>query len=538
MPAKQRKDIAAKAAAINGRIRKLSMMWKAFEALWRDDGPAASGWVSLADSETKIGMVRVLRLKARKSIAAAYNVPTLILDALLQPELLEPFWPQVTVTADVRAQAPHQRIRQVIDCSYSKRRMAHPKHLRDLHAIICREARRVGPQRVLVVVQKEIEVKLPNCGPLPVNIELAHHNDIAGRDEWGPGPDRPGVGLLIVVGRTACPPVGVERQAEALTGKAVTPLPGWYAKADATREMADGTTQPSAADQHPDAVGEAIRWQIAEGELVQIIGRARGVNRGPTNPAHILLMTDAPVPVPVLETITAAELDPSPIDLMLAKGGVALANPIDAATAYPDLWNSPVAAKQALWRSKKSQSRINNYLSDFVTICTARYRLAAPGRYASTVWYDPNLVPDPAVWLTNRLGPLKSVTVGGMPEALRPDPAAMSDADKLAMRKRLQAGYTAPSADPAVLVEPEGYGAELVPGDLFQPGQAVAPSVGFWKVKRPRREPLEVMELLGDPIWTTPMIDVGDENAFVTLYSDAPKHMEAGVPKPHRGAVA
>ena len=70
--------------------------------------------------------------------------------------------------------------------------------------------------------------------------------------------------------------------------------------------MADGIFRPAETDRHPNVIAEAIRWHIAEGELIQIIGRARGVNRTRDNPVDILVMTNAPLPIPVERLITAA----------------------------------------------------------------------------------------------------------------------------------------------------------------------------------------------------------------------------------------
>jgi hypothetical protein len=55
-------------------------------------------------------------------------------------------------------------------------------------------------------------------------------------------------------------------------------------------------------DRHPDPICEAVRWHICEGELVQIIGRARGINRTEADPVDVLVMTDAPLPLPLSET--------------------------------------------------------------------------------------------------------------------------------------------------------------------------------------------------------------------------------------------
>jgi len=144
------------------------------------------------------------------------------------------------------------------------------------------------------------------------------------------------------------PPSGVERIADALTGRA-TPAPmQWYERADAVREMADGSTIPATADRHSDPIAELVRWQIAEGEIVQIIGRPRGVNRSAANPVDMLVLTD----VPLAGTLGAADLEPNILDLMLSAGGMVLENPADAAKAYRFLWPNREAAKKAFQREK------------------------------------------------------------------------------------------------------------------------------------------------------------------------------------------
>ena len=206
------------------------------------------------------------------------------------------------------------------------------RNLRDLHAAVGTFCREYAPGRVLVVAQKAIEEALPSLGRLPVNATTAHHNAVAGRDEWRD------VSGLVVVGRTAPSPANVELLAEALTGAAVDPLPGWYPRVVVSREMADGGAIEAEADRHPDPIAEAIRWQICEGELLQIIGRARGVNRTAADPVDVLVLCDVPLPVPVDGTLSASDLAPSPAELMLAAGGIEFENSADAAAAYPKLW--------------------------------------------------------------------------------------------------------------------------------------------------------------------------------------------------------
>jgi hypothetical protein len=106
--------------------------------------------------------------------------------------LVRPFWPTAELVADVAAETPHQRIRQVVDRSYSKRylelhddldddeRHRRMRHLRHLNATLATIGRAYAPNRTLVVVQKAVKEALPTVGMLPPSIELAHHNAVAG----------------------------------------------------------------------------------------------------------------------------------------------------------------------------------------------------------------------------------------------------------------------------------------------------------------------------------------------------------------------
>lgn len=419
---------AKQAARANKGIPRFAMLWRAVRALLAADGPEKSGWVELATVEGRDGPVRALLLKGRRAVTAGWKAPTLLLDALLPLDLVRPFWSDVVLTGEAMADALHQHVCQVTDRAYAKsmlmpldeasaeadpeeaRRRA--RNLRDLRAILFREARLRAPGKVLTVLQKDVRSALVALGPLPANLELAHHNNIAGRDEWRD------VAALIVVGRTMPAPGSAERLAEALTGRA-TPAPVVrYSRADAMREVRDGTLLPADADRHPDPVTEAIRWQIAEGELLQIIGRARGVNRTAANPVQVLVMTDLPLPLPIDRTIMAAELDPSPADLMLAAGGVALENAADVAAAYPQLWATRDAAKLALhrWRVKEgSQAEVGiiphreetliwGMIPTSRGLASVRYQRAGAGKSPATAHCDLDRVPDPAAWLAQRLG--------------------------------------------------------------------------------------------------------------------------------------
>ena len=124
---------------------------------------------------------------------------------------------------------------------------------------------------------------------------------------------------------------------------------------------------------------------MAESEIVQIIGRARGCNRTEANPVDVWVLGNMPLPLPVNRLISASDLTPSPGDLMAAEGGVELANPTDASEAYPT-YGRPETPRKRPWsgigRRAWGQTRIREYLYENVP----KFRLTtAPAWFAWTI---------------------------------------------------------------------------------------------------------------------------------------------------------
>ncbi|HEX2528242.1 MAG TPA: toprim domain-containing protein, partial [Geminicoccus sp.] len=363
MPPALRREATMACIAENRTVLRLAHFFEALTSLLAEDGPDASGWASLATVDMGNGPVRVLRLRRRRAVRKDWQRPTLHMDALLDPVLLRPYWPNIEVTVKVEARTPHARFRQLIGRDWPKSALVpdegqdpaenerRRKNNERLRAAVWREARR-HRGRVLLIVYKAVEEYWRTCGPIPANVELAHHNAIAGRDEWGPGPGRAGVELVVVIGRTEPSPDVVERMAETLTGAAITERTSRYDRQDAPINHIDGTASTTEASVHPHAMAEAVRWQICEGELVQGIGRCRAVSRTNANPVEVLILTNRPLPLPIDATVTWEELAPSMVDMMLGQGGVALMDLADASRCYPKLWPSPEAARKAAERER------------------------------------------------------------------------------------------------------------------------------------------------------------------------------------------
>ncbi len=499
----QRRE-AVHQAAVNATIPRLASVWEAVAALLEDGGPQRSGWAALAVQPTDDGPMRVLHLKGRRKVRKGWQVPTLLMDATMNVELVRPYWPDVRLTAELLADAPYQTVRQIVDRAYSKSAIepltvdtpgytaeeAKRRHrgLRSVHAVLNREARQYGGAPVLVVTQKAIREALPAHGPMAACIDLAHHNAVAGRDLWR------NVRALIVVGRTQPAPASVERLAEALTGRVVEHVEGWYARGDGVRHMAGAGAVAIEADRHPDPIVEAVRWQVCEAELLQIIGRGRGVNRTEDDPLDVLVLTDAPLPLPVAATLQAADLAPSPADLMLAAGGVVFENATDVAAAYPQLWTNREAAKKALQRaSEAGQLGTFSYESLLLGECPqlerVSYQRAGARLSPSVAWCDPGLVPDPATWLAQRIGPLAWCRVDGHQPDPPPSPSATADRRPRPQPPDISAGPVPAWADDPGWSPAD---AERFTSDRGEPDYAEwdgpPAAAGFWVTRTERRQ--------------------------------------------------
>ena len=191
--------------------------------------------------------------------------------------------------------------------------------------------------------------------------------------------------------------------------------PRWYDPVVRGIRMADGRGVAVQCDQHPDPTCEAIRWQICEGELMQAIGRGRGVNRAAENPLDIDILGDVCLPITVHEVEIWRE--PSPIIEALAADGIFLVSATDMVKCWPTLWPTERKARWTLDRAKlcvrasdasplrgaSDASPLENTIKDQRQLM---YRLTGPGMQARHGFFDPKIVRDPKAWLEQRLGAL------------------------------------------------------------------------------------------------------------------------------------
>jgi len=259
---------------------------------------------------------------------------------------------------------------------------------------------------------------------LPPEIATEHFNAISGVDE------HKHVRLLMTIGRTQPGPEAVEEDAGALSGvepvkAAVTPNQSrWYDKVTRGIRMRDGTGVAVVCDQHPDPLAEDVRWQVCEGELVQAIGRGRGVNRTAETPLAVDILGDVVLPVTVDEV---QEWAAPGLEVEMVAEGIWLESPTDMSKAWPDDWATPMAAKNWLREHTVLFPLIDTYSQGKVH----RVRYQHPGERQKwrLAWVDPAVVPDARAWLESRLGPLAGFEITVIRFALKAESFSVGGLD-------------------------------------------------------------------------------------------------------------
>ena len=314
---------------------------------------------------------------------------TLVMDATAITEVLEPYLPGIELTT-VNAAAPHQRIVQITDEPYGKSAIApdiatddaatakrKENRLNDVAAVLevaCAVHKTVG-----VITYKNTEAALKERRALDGLIH-GHYGDIAGKNEFED------VDALFTFGRTEPTPFAVEVLARGLFYDSDTPLTfsedGSYVEADDAHWTKDGQHVLATRRAHSDPRIDAIRRQVVTANLMQS-DRTRGVQRTPDRPVTWYVVTNEPLPVPVDELWTNADLVPSKWQVAAARGRFTT-NPKHAAALHPDLWPNAKAAINDRDRNGWPEVDLTSYkriylLGSEVNLARVRYKPEGAG---------------------------------------------------------------------------------------------------------------------------------------------------------------
>jgi hypothetical protein len=324
--------------------------------------------------------IRILQRKAMGSDLAA--LPALHLDATLRPELASVALPGL-VTVSIDAQAPHQQIR-LIAGSFGKSMICPAGHLRAeerqrrenrLREVVdyarWHAKRHVG-RRVLVVTYKDVE---PAFSGIP-GVETAHFNAVAGLDNWGD------VACLMLIGRPLPSSNDLHRLSGVLFGQSTT---GGYSSALIKVPMRNGTSVLKAI-RHPAGAAETVRAAICDDELVQALGRGRGVNRKAEMPLEVHILGDVVLPILHDSVAPWESVCPDVFQRMLL-AGVAVDSPADAVALHPELFGTSEQARKAFDRAAFSgQNPIGNSYRE-MSVKSAAYRRVGRGRSWQRAWW-------------------------------------------------------------------------------------------------------------------------------------------------------
>ena len=162
---------------------------------------------------------------------------------------------------------------------------------------------------------------------------------------------------MLIVGRTQPNELVAIRLTGAITGQVPDTI-DQYDTATQTIRMADGTTVSIQAKVHPNSIVFAILQMIREDELIQSIGRGRGVNRTADNPLHIDIMVDFALPVTVDKIVPPEGMFPDRAEMALETKGILPMFGGEAARINPEQFASRAAHRA--WKRNSANGKAFN----------------------------------------------------------------------------------------------------------------------------------------------------------------------------------
>jgi hypothetical protein len=239
--------------------------------------------------------VRVIEMATPAMIAEEWRaIPTLHLDATADMEIVQQRVPHAEMIADIGIDAPHARVVQYVGPSFGKKAMTDGgNRLRDAWSWCLAQGRLRGG-RCLVITHKAAVERIREDFAVPDWMALATFGAVAGLDGFGD------VRTLIVLGRWGMKPDDAGRIAGILSGRGVPRIGAdWYPGRLTTLRGADGTVATVEADHHPHPLAEAVRRSTVQAELIQAIGRGRGIRREADRPLDVLICGNTPTGQPL-----------------------------------------------------------------------------------------------------------------------------------------------------------------------------------------------------------------------------------------------
>jgi hypothetical protein len=378
LDADQRKRAFA-IARQNRRIDHRAAIWREAAALLEGNG-WASGRLRVVPNDGRLGIVLRHVKPLHESLR---NRPVLHLDATLRPELAGTVLRGLEIET-IEATAPHVKLRLVTG-SFGKTQLCpmdglkedeaqrRRNRLRECVDYVRWHALRHGVGGVLVITYKDIEEAFAG---IP-NVETLHFNAVAGLDAYKD------VACLIVIGRPL--PSHFDLEADA-GGHFRSVHDGGYVTDLAGIRMRDGATRGVRVIRHRDDTAEDLRAAICDDELIQAIGRGRGVNRKADTALEVHVLANVALPL-VYDHLQAWETVKPDVFQQMLLAGVAVDSPADAAALHPQLFENEKQAQKAFERSGFKRQNPSSISYREMTFKSAAYRRDGRGRGWQRAWW-------------------------------------------------------------------------------------------------------------------------------------------------------
>ena len=227
-------------------------------------------------------------------------------------------------------------------------------------------------------------------------VSAVHFNAIAGLDAFRD------VDLLIVIGRPLPSQMDLNPLCGAFFGREPS---GRYGSDIKSILMRDGSSRGVKVVAHEDSRAELIRAAICDDELLQAVGRGRGVNRTAADPLDVHILANVALPLVYDDLHDWSIVCPDVVqNLLLA--GLAVDSPGDAALLHPGMFANENTAKKRFQREGfKGQNPIRDIYRE-MTLKSAGYRKGGKGRGWQRAWWIAGSEAEARALLDAAVGPL------------------------------------------------------------------------------------------------------------------------------------
>ena len=392
-------DHALRIAAENGRLRTNAALWSALAEML--DRGRSTGRVRIGQADRSTGLRAVTVLGIETIHPGLAGLPILHLDATLRPEIANTVLPGLEVTS-VEAAAPHMAVRLVTG-SFGKSTLVEDPHanaaentrrrnrLEECVDYVRWQARR-HPGGVLVATHMGCEQAFAGID----GVDTVHFNALAGLDTYK------SVACLIVIGRPLPRDTDLASHCAAVLGRHVT---GGYHSVRRGIRMRDGRGRAVRVMEHRGETAELLRKAICDDQLIQAIGRGRGINRTGDTPLEVHVLANVALPLVHDLLMRWEAVAPDMFQRMLL-AGIAVDSPADAVALHPALFkNKKQAQKEMERRAFRRQNPIGVSYREGSPKSAAYKRPGKGHSWHNAYWLEGNAEAAKAA-LTRVLGPL------------------------------------------------------------------------------------------------------------------------------------